>query len=301
MSRRSAGPDLPARVVSLSHAAYGLSAALAVAAAIAAALTVFGNAVLRGPAVMNGSARGTALVMLAVGVPGLVVAMRATRRGSSRAVLVWLGSASYLLYNAVMLLFATPFNRLFLLYVATFALGLWAIVAVLHSLDVAGFGRLFTPGLPTRAIAVYAWVVVALNAIAWLKIIVPALLTPGPPSFLDGTGLTTFPLYVQDLAVWLPVMGLGAYWLWRAMAWGYLVVGSVLVMWTVEGVGVAVDQAFGHAADPASGVASAAAIPMFAVFALVTSVPVVRILRHLPRAPAGRQRRFAHGASPHPI
>ena len=202
MSRPANGPGLPAHVVSLSRAAYGLSTVLAVAATAAAAPTVFSDHVLRGPAVMNGSARGTALVMLAVGVPGLVAAMRATRRGSSRAVLVWLGSASYLLYNAVLLLFATPFNRLFLLYVATFALGLWAIGAVLTSLDVVGFGRLFTPGLPTRSIAVYAWVVVALNATAWLKAIVPALLTDGPPSFLDGTGLTTFALYVQDLAVW---------------------------------------------------------------------------------------------------
>jgi hypothetical protein len=298
MSRRSTDPGLPTHVVSLSRAAYRLSTALAVAAALATAPTVFGGGILRGPAVMNGSARGTALVMLAVGVPGVVAAMLAARRGSSRAILVWLGSASYLLYNATLLLFATPFNHLFLLYVATFALGLWAIVAVLGSLDVERFGRLFKPGLPTRAIAVYTWVVVALNAMAWLKAIVPALLTDGPPSFLVGTGLTTFALYVEDLAVWLPVMGLAAYWLWRRMAWGYLVVGSGLVLWTVESVGVAVDQAFGHAADPASTVAAAAAVPMFAVLALVTSVPVMVILRHLPRTPAARQPHPAYETSP---
>jgi hypothetical protein len=32
---------------------------------------------------------------------------------------------------------------------------------------------------------------------------------------LDGTGLTTMPTYVQDLAFWLPLMGLAAWWLWR--------------------------------------------------------------------------------------
>jgi hypothetical protein len=39
---------------------------------------------------MNGSARGTALVVLLVGVPLLAA------RGSARAVLTWLGSAAFL-------------------------------------------------------------------------------------------------------------------------------------------------------------------------------------------------------------
>jgi hypothetical protein len=44
------------------------------------------------------------------------------------------------------------------------------------------------------------------------------------------------------------------------------------VFWLIEDVGVAVDQWMGHRADPASDVASAGAVPMFLVLALVTAV-----------------------------
>jgi hypothetical protein len=50
---------------------------------------------------------------------------------------------------------------------------------------------------------------------------------------------------VQDLAVWLPLMAVGAWWLWRRTGRGVVVVGSLLVMWVVEGIGIAVDQAWG--------------------------------------------------------
>lgn len=57
-----------------------VSATLGVIAAMAAAITFFVPAVLRGPAVMNGSARGTALVLLLVAVPALTLSMLSPRR-----------------------------------------------------------------------------------------------------------------------------------------------------------------------------------------------------------------------------
>jgi hypothetical protein len=43
-------------------------------------------------------------------------------------------------------------------------------------------------------------------------------------------------------------------WLWRRRPWGYLVViGAALVMLVLESTGIAADQWYGHAADPAFG------------------------------------------------
>src|SRR5664280_525963 len=106
-----------------------LAWALALVAALTCALVVFVPGVLRGNAVMNGSARGTALVMLVVAVPCLVAGLVGTRNGSVRAIASRLGAVAYLRYNAVQLLFATPFDRLFLLYAVTDALALWSLVA----------------------------------------------------------------------------------------------------------------------------------------------------------------------------
>jgi hypothetical protein len=264
-----------------SPVAQALSGALAVAALSAALTTVLLDGVLHGPPAMNGSARGTALVMAALGVPLLLVAQAATRRGSTWALPVWLGAISYLLYNAFMLLFATPFNSLFLLYVATFSLALWSLVAVLRVVDVAALGARIAPGVPRRAIAVFVWVLVALNAAAWLRGIVTGMSQGADPEFLAGTGLTTFPTYVQDLAVWLPLLAVAGCWLWRGLAWGYLVVASVLVMWVVEAITIAVDQYMATAADPATTVASAAAAPVFAVVAVLCLVPATAMIRRM--------------------
>jgi hypothetical protein len=115
-----------------------------------------------------------------------------------------------------------------------------------------------------------------------------ATVTDGGPQFLVGTGMTTNPIYVQDLAFWLPAMAVGVAWLWRRVPWGYLVVSAGLTFWVVESVGVAVDQWFGHAADPASSVASDAACLPFAVLAVVSLVPLVALLRGLPALPSTR-------------
>ncbi len=253
--------------------ALGLGWAVAGTAAVTGLVTVAVPGLLRGPAVMNGSARGTALVLLLVGVPVLGWALRAAVRGSARAEVVCLGVLAYVAYNAVLFLFATPFNRAFPLYVALAALTFWAVVAFL-----AGYDRSALPTrLPAGPIAGYLWAVTGLNTLAWLARIVPGLL--GTPTFLDGTGLPTNPVYAQDLAFWLPLYAVVAWLLWRGRDWGYLLGGAVLVMWPIESVGVAVDQWWGHRADPSSPVASAAVVPMFLALAVIGLVPLVAYFR----------------------
>ena len=270
-------------IVPTASAAFWVSVALTAIAATAAAATLFGDGVLRGTAVMNGSARGTALVALFVAVPTLALSMVVAERGSARAVVAWLGAVTYLLYNAVLFLLATPFNQLFLLYCALFALAVWSAATLLHRMEVPAFAKRFGPRLPARALAAYLGAVAALNALAWLAQVAPAVLSDQPPAFLAGTGLTTNPIYVQDLSFWIPLMTVVAVWLWRRQAWGLVIAGALLTHSVIESVGVAVDQGFGHAADPTSPVASAAAVPLFAALAVIGLVPLYFYYRHLGR------------------
>lgn len=279
--------DAPAQRASLwpGVAAYWVSGALGLVAAIAGAITFFVPGVLRGPAVMNGSARGTALVLLLVAVPALTLSMLFAAKGSARAVIAWLGAVAYIVYNSVLFLFATPFNNLFLLYVAMLSLSLWSMAAVLHAIDVPSFARRFSEHLPARAIAAYMLVIVGLNALAWLWQVVPGMLSTTSPKFVGGTGLQTNPVFVQDLAVWLPLMAVAAIWLWHRTSWGYVISGLLLVMYVFEGLGVAADQWFGSTADPTSTVASAAAVPMFLVLAVIGLVPLFFHMENLDRQP----------------
>jgi hypothetical protein len=258
-----------------------MSALLGVVSALAAAGTAFIPDVLSGTAVMNGSARGTALVVLLVAVPVLAASVRAARRGSARGLAVWVGIAAYLTYNAVMFCIATPFNRLFPLYIAMLSLSIFLLAGLaVHACDV---GRQISSGRGPRWVAVYIGVVVVLNSLLWLRGVTIAVLADEPASFLEGTGLTTNPVYVQDLAFWLPVMAWLAYSLARPHRDRLVLVAGGLVFWVIEGLGVAVDQWMGYRADPTTVWATAGAAWLFVATTMIGLVPAWAILRELPR------------------
>ncbi len=263
--------------------AYIMSIMLGAAAAAAAGLTVAFPSVLSGVAGANGNLRGTAVVVLAVGVPVLFAAIFGSLRGSTRAFVIWLGTLGYLLYQAVLLCFATPFNTFFLFYVAYLGLAVWSVVLLLRGTDLAAFGLSLRPTVPTRAIAGYALVVVVLNTAAWLSRVLPAVLSDNPRSFLADAGLLTNPIYIQDLAIWLPLLVSAAVAAWRHRVWGQLITAAMLAMFVLESISISVDQYFGSQADPASSLSSMIMVPSFAVVALVTAAPLAVFLRHVSR------------------
>lgn len=250
-----------------------LSSALAVVAMLSAALTLFLPDLLTGPAVTTGNARGTALVMMVAGVPLLLVSMVKAARGSWRFHVVWLGVLGYLTYNGFLFLFGTPLNSLFLLYVATFSLGLFSLGTLVRATEPHAVSDRLVD-LPRRGLAIYVWTIVGLNALVWLRGIIPTIGAADPTDVLDGLGLTTNPSWVQDLAFWLPMAAIAAAWLWLRKPWGYVLVGAWLVYGLIESLGVAVDQLFGYAADPTTEHATPAGAAIFAVLALVNLIPL---------------------------
>lgn len=259
------------------------SLALAAAVTVAALTTLLGDGVLRGTEVMNGSARGTALVMSVGGLPALLGGAIWTRRTSSLiARCVWLGATGYLVYNSVLLNFATPVNRAFLAYVACLGLGLLTLVLLMARIRSADYAPRSTRARDRMAAGFIAFIVLA-NALVWLRAVVPTVTTTEAPSFLDGTGLTTNPIYVQDLAWWLPLLGVVAWWLWSGRSVGRLLGGAGLVGWTLEAATVAVDQTWGHHADPTSTVATAGGAWLFAVLGVMTAGVTVAFLDGLRR------------------
>ncbi len=262
-----------------------LSLALAVVTTAACLVTLLVPDLLGGTAVMNGSAKGTALVALVLAVPLLVASHRRARTGSTHSLVVHTGAAAYLLYNAMLLTYATPFNQAFVLYVAMLALAAWTTLS--SSLVLAGRVDHVVGEVP-RWVAVFMWTVVGLNTAAWLTRVIPPVFDEDPTAWLDGTGLTTNPVIAQDLAFWLPLLGWLGWGVWAARPPVVALAAAGLVFWIVEGVGVAVDQWWGHRADPASEWASYGATVMFLVVAALTLLPTLRLLRSIPTNLGGR-------------
>ena len=228
-----------------------------------------------------GNAQGTSLVVLAVAVPLLIGSMVLAARGSVRAELVWLGSLGYLLYNSVLFTFAETFNRLFLVYVAIFGLALWSVVVMLTKVDAESIGKQFSKSVPVRLIGGYLLATAVLFAAAWMKDIVPALIHNTLPASLDKSVMLSNPVEILDLSISLPLLTVAGVWIWKRRAWGYLLAGILLVTYTVEALSIAVDQIFGHRADPTQ---SLGAVPLMASLAVIGLVMTGIYLRHLREA-----------------
>ncbi len=253
------------------RAPWVLSLLLLVATAVATITALAAPELIHGPAVMVGSMRGTALVVLVLGMPIVVLAMAAARGGSLLGVVGWIGSVAFITYQGWMFLFAVPFNGLFLIYVAGFAFGFWGLVSLLTRVPFGAYASSFTTALPSRLLA--GWMIVSCMAFyaLWLKNVVPASFDSEAPAFLAGTGMVTATNYVLDMALFLPFTIVVAVGLWRRTPRGLVTGGAMLLVLTLESIAIAVDQWFGSAADPASSVASTAITPLFLVVALITA------------------------------
>jgi hypothetical protein len=261
---------------------YVLSGDLAVVAAASAAVSLFNPSLLGGAAVSRGNLLGTALVVLVVAVPLLVGATVGAARGSARALVPWLGATAYLLYQGILFCFATPMNSIFLLYVAHLGLGIWSLVALLSHIERDGLAARFDAGMPLRAIAGITGTLAALNALVWLARIVPGIGTSNPGSVLQGSGLLTSPVWVQDLAFWIPLTIAMAVLMWQGRLWGTLLTGAMLAMYVIECLSIASDQWWGARADASHpDLASMAAVPPFVVAAVLLVLPLLWYLRHV--------------------
>ncbi|MHB8958292.1 MAG: hypothetical protein ACYDAN_01535 [Candidatus Limnocylindrales bacterium] len=260
--------DTPIDSGTVGRTPWVLSVLLVVATTVASITALALPELLNGPAVMVGSMRGTALVVLVLAVPIVVLAMASARHGSLPGVVGWIGGAAFIAYQGWMFLLAIPFNGLFLVYVAMFAFSFWAFVALLLGLRAEPYASSFTATLPARLLA--GWMVASCLAFyaLWLKNVVPASLDSVAPAFLAGTGMVTPTNYVLDMALFLPFTIAVARALWRRTPWGLVVGGAMLLALVLESVAIA-DQWAGAAADPGSSVASAAMTPAFLVIAAI--------------------------------
>ncbi len=125
-------------------------------------------------------------------------------RGSFRAYLLWLGVATFTVYNYVIYTFSIPFGPLFPLWVTVFGLSLYSLIggiaAIEHRVVALSFGN-------RRSLKVVAWsLIVTATAfgLLWLSEDIPALLAGTSPKSLVALALPTNPVHVLDLGFFLP-------------------------------------------------------------------------------------------------
>jgi hypothetical protein len=166
------------------------------------------------------------LIMLVVGLPLLAVSFWLALRGSLRARLLMTGTLGFVLYTYITMCVGANYNQLFLVYVALFALSLYALILSMMSFDLATLPTHFSAKLPRRWIAGVLFLAAAFLTLAWLGRIAPTITQAQLPPLENTTSLF---IQAMDLAIVVPLCVLAGVLLLRRSAWGYLL-GSVALM-----------------------------------------------------------------------
>jgi hypothetical protein len=204
--------------------------------------------------------RGGDLTTLVLATPMLIASLGLSRRGSSRAVLIWAGVLGYNVYNHAYFAFGASFNDLFLLHILVLSLSTWALVFLLASLDAAFMAACFGTTVPARAVATLLGAVgLALTAL-WTTSIVRQVVTgelpagAAPPAALHM-------VWATDLAIFVSPTLVAAVLLWLRTAWGYIG-GTVMA---VVGATYLVNLALAQLFQAHAHVTGVAPVPTLAV------------------------------------
>lgn len=196
------------------------------------------------PALVRETWRAQDAVTLAA-VPVLLWAGWRARSGSFRAHVVWVGVLFWLTYAYAHLALGTPYNDVFLVYVAVLGLAGFGTLDGLLRVDVAKVSPAFVRA-PRQVVAWFLLVAGLGIAVLWLSEIVAAL----PDELPTNIHLAELPnpTWVLDLAWLIPVSVAAALLLWRRHPAAPLLAGVVLVMLLILSLAMLLTTPFAIAA-----------------------------------------------------
>jgi len=223
--------------------------------------------------------RGQDLLTLLT-VPVLLWAGVRARAGSLRAHIVWLALLFYFAYTYLMYV-VTPFNDVFLLYVAAIGLASYGVLDGLLRIDVTVASAAFTE-FPRRALGGFLVAVGALFVTLWLAQILPAI--PGDvPEALIVYDIPNA-VHVLDLAFVLPLMIATGVLLFRRHQVAPVLATLLLVKMTTVGLALLFMNGFVYADGGQIDVAEPA---IWSVIVAVGSMWLVVVMRRIHPAPDG--------------
>ncbi len=226
--------------------------------------------------------RANDLITLVIGLPLLAISAWLafkSAQGSAqklRGLLLLAGTLGFFFYTYMSMSMNTAFNALFLVYVALFALCLYALILSMLSFDLKSLPAYFSERLPRRAIAGLMIFTAVFLVLAWVGgRILPPLAQNQVPYLENGI---TMVIQAMDLALIAPLAGLSAVLLLRRSAWGYLLASVAVMKFLTMGIAVStmgINEALQGAPD------SLVLVGIFVVITLINLVLAVLLLRNI--------------------
>ena len=268
---------LPGLSIWLAAAAALLAAAGSVVGLVQAA-AIYGQETV----ILADQAAAQDLVNLLLVAPLIVVLGWRVRRGHLGAYFGWLGCLGFTVYNYAIYAFSIHFGPLFLVWVAVLGLSVFALLGSLATVD----ARAIHARLVGRSLRWPGWfliVAAALFALLWLREILPDLLAQRPSRSASQWNTPTNPVYVLDLAVFLPAVATSGVLLLRRHRWGYATAAAQLTWLALTCLPIMVTPFVANARGHEPGWAITAPVGLVLLMSLTTLGWLLRAAR-----PAGR-------------
>lgn len=213
---------------------------------------------------------GQDAITLGVGLPLLLLSMRAARRGAVGGLLLWAGSLFYVAYSYAFYVLDPHVTALFPLYTAVVAASTYGLVALLVHVDADAVHASFTR-TPRRLAGGYLAFMGAAFVALWGALFAARLGAGARPTTVEHV------VWSLDFMFALPAMLAGGALLWRGRPWGTVLGGMMLLKATFVGFTLVVTTTiaavgWGVAVDPTQ-------TAMFATLSVVGVVVLLRFLR----------------------
>jgi hypothetical protein len=269
-------------MVSVSRTWLRLSWLVSALMALAAAAGVFVPAVyVKESTSWAAQGRGQDAVTLLMACPALVMSASYATRGSTRAVLVWLGIMIYVVYSYVLYAFFVHFGAVFPIYVAVLGLSSYALAGAASEIRVAEWRQLWPREFRSRAVS--AWLVFIALAFGgmWIVAITRAMISGTAPEGVAEIGLPVNPVHVLDLAFMLPLTLVTGVAHWKRRAFGLVAATPLLVFFVLMDAAIVSMTFYMRAAGVTT---TLALVPAMIVGIVISGVLAIVMLRNA-RAP----------------
>jgi hypothetical protein len=138
---------------------------------------------------------------------------------STRAELVWLGTAGYSVYNYAFYLFGAALNAFFPLYVITLGVAIVTLASGLARVDPIAAHRQMKIGVPVRLLGGYLIFVASGLSVVWIATWA-AYAFAGRPTPVDPEAFKI--VAALDLLWLIPTLAAGGTLLWKCRPWGFV-------------------------------------------------------------------------------
>jgi hypothetical protein len=166
---------------------------------------------------------GQDAVALLMGVPLLAASAWLASRGSTRALLCWMGGLFYVAYFWYFYVIGIRFTPLLPVHIVLVSMGMYGALYLVFALDAADLKARFDARTPVRLVGGFLMATAIGFAALWMSTIVS---TAAAGRELDA--VTRFVIAI-DGVVLLPLTFFGGLWLWRREPLGYALAGLLLV------------------------------------------------------------------------